>query len=66
METKMVPSINIGVATTAIGMAIVFFLTLAMISMTTPTAKATPQIANGKPCNTCHEGTPPNKGNVKK
>jgi hypothetical protein len=47
-------------------MAIVFFLTLAMISMTVPTAKATPQIASGKPCNTCHEGTPPNKGNVKK
>ena len=56
----MVPRINI------IGTAIVFFLTLALISMTAHTAKATPDKANGKPCTTCHEGSPPSKGNVKK
>ena len=56
----------INIATTVIGTALVFFLTLAMISMTAPTAKATPQLAKGKPCNTCHEGAPPTKGNVKK
>lgn len=54
------------IATTAIGAAAVFALTIVMTSMTVSTAKATPQIAQGKPCGTCHTGSPPSKGNVKK
>jgi len=28
-------------------------------------AYATPQIAKGKPCGTCHAGSPPSKKNLK-
>ena len=62
MESK----IKTRIVTTAIGTAVVFFLTLAMNSLTVSIAKATPQLAKGKPCNTCHEGSPPTKSNVKK
>ena len=54
------------IATTAIGAAVVFVLTIAMNSLTVSTAKATPQIAQGKPCGTCHTGSPPSKSNLKK
>jgi len=62
----MRPAIKTGIVTTVIGTLIVFFLTLAMNSLTMSGAQATPQLAKGKPCNTCHEGSPPSKSNVKK
>jgi hypothetical protein len=62
----MQPAIKTGVVTTVIGTAIVFFLTLAMYTAMMPTAQATPQLAKGKPCGTCHQGNPPSKSNVKK
>ncbi len=40
-------------------------LALAMITFTTQNARATPKIANGKPCGTCHAGSPPSKSNLK-
>ena len=54
------------IVTTAIGAAVVFLVTIAMNSVTVSPAKATPQIAQGKPCGTCHTGSPPSKANVKK
>ena len=62
----MQPATKTGIVTMAIGAAIVFFLTLAMNSLTISSALATPQIAKGKPCKTCHTGSPPSKSNVKK
>ena len=56
---------KIGIVT-IIGGVVVFFLTLTLNSLTVSTAQATPQLANGKPCNSCHEGSPPSKSNVKK
>jgi hypothetical protein len=37
----------------------------AMLMVATQDAQATPKIANGKPCGTCHTGSPPSKGNLK-
>ncbi|MGA7580824.1 MAG: hypothetical protein WBW59_05925 [Pseudolabrys sp.] len=62
----MQPATKTGIVTAVIGTVIVFLLTLAMNSLTMPTAQATPQIAKGKPCKTCHTGSPPSKSNVKK
>jgi len=66
MEVNVKRSVKTGIVTTTIGTVIVFFLTLAVTSLTTSSVMATPQIGKGKPCTTCHEGTPPSKGNVKK
>jgi hypothetical protein len=62
----MQPATKTGIVATVIGTVIIFFLTLAMNSLTMSNAQATPQMAKGKPCNTCHTGSPPNKSNVKK
>ena len=62
----MQPATKTGIVATVIGTVIIFFLTLAMNSLTMSSAQATPQIAKGKPCTTCHTGSPPNKSNVKK
>ena len=45
---------------------IVFVLSIAMTLLAMCTAEATPQMANGKPCNACHTGSPATKSNVKK
>ena len=42
----------------------VAFLAGAMLSFTAPSANATPAIAKGKPCTTCHAGSPPSKSNL--
>jgi len=44
----------------------VFLLAFATIALTTPNAQATPAIAKGKPCKTCHSGSPPSKSNLKR
>jgi hypothetical protein len=62
----MLPATKTGNVTTVIGTVIIFFLTLAMSSLTISSALATPQIAKGKPCTACHKGSPPSKSNVKK
>jgi hypothetical protein len=46
--------------------AVAIFLVLTMPMFETQTAQATPAIAKGRPCGTCHTGSPPGKGNVKK
>jgi hypothetical protein len=62
----MQPATKTGIVTAVFGTVIVFLLTLAMSSLTMPIAQATPQIAKGKPCKTCHTGSTPSKSNVKK
>jgi hypothetical protein len=62
----MQPATKTGIVTTVIGSEIILFVTLAMNSLTISSALATPQIAKGKPCTTCHKGSPPSKSNVKK
>ena len=46
----MQPATKTGIVATVIGTVIIFFLTLAMNSLTMSSAQATPQIAKGKPC----------------
>jgi hypothetical protein len=62
----MQPAGKTGIATMVIGTVIIFFLTLAMNSLTMSSAQATPKLAKGKPCGTCHTGSPPSKSNLKK
>jgi cytochrome c551/c552 len=62
----MQPAIKTWVVTTVIGAVVAFFMTVATSSLTISSAQATPQIAKGKPCGTCHQGSPPSKSNVKK
>ncbi len=62
----MQPATQTGIVTAVVGTVIVFFLALAMNSLTMSSAQATAKIAKGKPCNTCHTGSPPSKSNVKK
>jgi len=66
VQTKLEGDMKSVTKITLIGAAAAFVLTIAMSSMMVSTAKATPQIAQGKPCGTCHTGSPPSKGNLKK
>jgi cytochrome c551/c552 len=49
-----------------VGTAVAALLTLSMIQFAAPKAEATPAIAQGKPCNSCHTSSSPSKGDVKK
>jgi len=49
-----------------VGTAALVLLTFAMLTFATSNAQATPAIAKGKPCSTCHAGSPPSKSNLKK
>ena len=42
------------------------FFTFAVLTFAMPNAQATPAIAKGKRCSTCHAGSPPSKANLKK
>ena len=39
-------------------------LTSAMVAFATSDANATPALAKGKPCGSCHTGSPPSKKNA--
>ena len=56
------PLVMRGIVGTMTGVLLAFI----MIALTTPNVQATPAIAKGKPCKTCHAGSPPSKSNVKK
>ena len=64
LEDDMRPATKTAIVIAVIGTVVVFFLTVAMSSLTMPSAQATPAIAKGKPCSNCHTGTP-SKGTVK-
>jgi len=55
-----------GLLRVAIGAVALLLLTVAASSLTVSSAQATPAIAKGKPCTTCHAGSPPSKSNLKK
>ncbi len=63
---RFVRMIKSGLVSAAIGAVALSFLTVAMSSLTVSSAQATPAIAKGKPCGTCHAGSPPSKSNLKK
>ena len=44
--------------------ASVALLAFAMLTVATPKAMATPAIANGQPCTSCHAGSPPSAANL--
>lgn len=47
--------------------ATVALLVVTLAMLTFPSAgQATPALAKGKPCGTCHSGSPPSKSNVKR
>ena len=56
LEDDMRPATKTAIVTAVIGTVVVFFLTVAMSSLTLPSAQATPAIAKGKPCKNCHTG----------
>ena len=62
-SAKMIKS---GIVSAVIAAVALFFLTVAMSSLTVSSAEATPAIAKGKPCTTCHAGSPPSKSYLKK
>jgi hypothetical protein len=49
-----------------IAVLILILLTFAMLTFATPDAQATPTIAKGKPCATCHSSSKPSKSDLKK
>ena len=55
-------SIKVAVVAVAVGA----FLTLTLPLFETQQAQATPAIAKGRPCSTCHSGSPPSKKNLKR
>jgi len=63
---RLAKIIKPGLVSAAIGAMALFFLTVAMSPLTMSSAQATPAIAKGKPCGTCHSGSPPSKSNLKK
>ncbi|MFY9895716.1 MAG: hypothetical protein WAK63_16475 [Xanthobacteraceae bacterium] len=48
----------------SVAVAALALLAAAFVTFDTPTAMATPAIAKGKPCTTCHTGSPPSKSNL--
>ena len=61
-----VKALKLAIVSGFVGTATLALLTVAMLTFATPNAHATPAIAKGKPCTTCHAGSPPNKSNLKK
>jgi len=55
-----------GRASGALGRATALILAIAVASLAMSAAHATPDIGKGKPCQTCHKGSPPTKSNVKR
>jgi hypothetical protein len=53
------------IASAVAGVATLVFVVCAMLTFAPPEGQATPVIAKGKPCTTCHAGSPPNKSNLK-
>ncbi len=63
---QYIKAINFAVVSGFVAAAALVLLTFAMLTFATPNAQATPAIAKGKPCTTCHTGSPPSKSNLKK
>ena len=63
---RYVMAIKLAIVSGFVGTATLALLTFAMLTFATPTADATPDIAKGRPCSTCHAGSPPSKSNLKK
>jgi len=59
-------AIRLAIMSGFVGAVTLVFFTSAELTFATPNAQATPAIAKGKPCNTCHAGSPPSKANLKK
>jgi hypothetical protein len=55
-------AIKVAIVSLAVGVFFTFTLPL----FETQQALATPTIAKGRPCGTCHSGSPPSKQNLKK
>jgi hypothetical protein len=47
-----------------LGITTVAFLTSIVIGFAATSAHATPKLAKGKPCGSCHTGSPPSKSNA--
>jgi hypothetical protein len=61
-----VKAIKLAIVSGFVGTATLVLLTFTMLTFTTPSADATPEIAKGRPCSTCHAGSPPSKSNLRK
>jgi hypothetical protein len=54
------------IATGVVGVAALVFVICAMLTFAATKGQATPTLAKGKPCTTCHAGSPPSKSNLKR
>jgi hypothetical protein len=54
------------IASALVGVATLVFVICAMLTFAAPEGQATPTLAKGKPCTTCHTGSPPTKSNVRR
>jgi hypothetical protein len=54
--------LKVAIVSGAVGLFLTFFISMFEIQ----TAQATPTIAKGRPCSTCHAGSPPSKKNLKR
>jgi hypothetical protein len=61
---KYSKAIKSAIVRCSVAVATLALLTAAMLTFETPTAMATPAIAKGQPCTTCHAGSPPSKSNL--
>jgi len=59
-------AIRLAIMSGFVGAVTLVFFTFAVLTFAMPHAQATPAIAKGKPCSTCHAGSPPSKANLKK
>jgi hypothetical protein len=54
------------IASGVVRLVTLVFLICAMLTFAAPKGEATPVIAKGKPCTTCHAGSPPSKSNLRR
>jgi hypothetical protein len=54
------------IASGVVGVATLVFVVCAMLTFAVPKGEATPALAKGKPCTTCHAGSPPSKSNLRR
>jgi hypothetical protein len=54
------------IASGVVGVATLVFVVCAMLTFAAPKGEATPALAKGKPCTTCHAGSPPSKSNLRR
>jgi hypothetical protein len=59
-------TLKLAIVSVAVGGVTAALLTFAAVPVATSTAEATPVLAKGQPCSTCHTSSKPSKADLKK